>query len=198
MSSSNKRQPISKLAKDKAALAWLDKHRKDPVIGGGFSTATPHHSFPKIVNYKRKRQVDAILDVIDQLNEEEQYLCTLFLEMTPREMAKRLNWPRATVYWTMRTLRNKCVKLSAEKRASLTNARNPDQSERPECPPVTVASRVLELTFGGETRRVYYMERSEQWCDEDGKLLPLDVTEILSNHGEDLAGATTLDVEELL
>lgn len=191
------RAPISKLSKDPEALAFLKKHNNDPVIGGGFTAVKPYHSFPKILNFKRKKVVDAIFDVIDSLPKHEQEILRMFLEMTPRAMAKALDWPRGRVYQRVRYLRDKCVKLSAAKREALINQRAADQRDAPECPPASSSRRSISLTFKGETRVAYFLERTGQWCDESGLLYSADICEILDNAREDLGEDGVLDFDEV-
>ncbi len=191
------RAPITKLAKDPKALEFLRKHQNDPVIGGGFSAATPYHNYPGIINLKRKRVVDAIFEVLADLPKDERKLMQLYLEMPPRKVADKLGWPRSKVYIRLRLLRDKCVRLAMRKRDGYVNQRAPDQRDRPESTPQLTATRTLALTFADEVRYVHFVPRVG-WCDDEGLKLSAEVNEILLNHSEDIDSETAaLQIEEV-
>jgi hypothetical protein len=190
--------PTYLLSKDPKALEWLDKYKDDLVIGGGFSTATPFHNFTKVLNFDRQPVVDALRSVSRRLSRAERTLVALFLKMPPREIAKKLNVPTEELYCKLRSLRDKAIRLSAEKRESFINQRSRKLTPDLETEPKRIARRTIEISKEGKVAYCYLVERDDRqvWVDESGKAFGREIQSILSNIEEDQEGFTVLHAEK--
>jgi hypothetical protein len=183
-------------------MKYLERLAKSEptMFGGGFMSATPYNSFPKILNTNRQAVADAIIAALPELTKEERRLAELYMQYPPKTIAVRLRLKRSVVYERLRSLRIRALELAATRKDDYLLAREPvPLDERLDCSPEVVAVRIVRFTLHDETRSAFQIERDNEllWVDDDGQLFTKEVSELLDSIDEDSPGFTFLDVETL-
>ncbi len=174
--------PFARLLADKESREWIREHEDELPFTGYLPYST---NYTKIRGHDAKFVMDTIAAGMPYAKPATQRLAELYLLMPPRKVAAEMGIERHKIYERIRELKELAFRKLAGSRNTLLNAR--DGKADLDAPPAFVFTKQRRLSYRGQVRTIYFVERFAAWTDENGELFPAEIQDILNNYEEDVA-----------
>lgn len=138
---------------------------------------------------------DVIKEAMPFDNPEHQMLADMYLVMSARRIASKLDWPRHKVYVRLRNLKRIAIRRWKSKRRKMLGAR--EETRDLDTQPGLMALKVKLFTFLGKTKNAYLIQLDDElsWVDDGGKAYTDEVQVILNNIEEYASEFEVMDVD---
>jgi hypothetical protein len=181
MAKRQKEKPLwLRALQDEEAKKWLSKNKQEFPIESFLPDPV---CFKDKVVLAREKIASVISDGLPYDNPAQDELARMVLEITPREIAKKLNISRREAYLRIRALKRAAVRKWRIKRERAIMARGHKPRSLPAAPE-GIALRTIKFVSGEKEQFAYLVQLSTKervWLDAAGIRFTKDVQEILNN-----------------
>jgi hypothetical protein len=169
----------SRILQDPKCKEFLKKH-KDEFAKESF--VPQPIAFPEL-GIPSSFMADVIKEAMPFDNPEHQMLAEMYLAMSARRIASKLDWPRRKVYVRLRNLKRIALRRWKSKRRKMVGAR--EETRDLDTSPDLIALKVKTFTFLGRSKNAYLIQVDEdddlKWVDENGQAFTQEIQVILNN-----------------